>query len=74
MLTACVIFNLQCLMMLCYSPTLSELLPRLTSPSAGLPVNYRKDVWTNRMQYAARHKYKYCELQMTDRNKIPAFR
>lgn len=25
------------------------------------------------MQYAAKHGYRYCEMQMHDRNKIPAF-
>lgn len=27
----------------------------------GLPLNYRKAVWQNRMQYAARHGYRYCQ-------------
>ena len=34
--------------------------PRLTMVTVidGLPADYRKAVWHNRMQYAAKHKYK----------------
>ena len=38
--------------------------PRLTMATVidGLPLNYRKAVWQNRMQYAARHGYRYGQI------------
>lgn len=41
--------------------------------SLNCPDRYQKAIWDNRMQYAAKHGYRYCEMQMHDRNKIPAF-
>lgn len=43
------------------------------SPPLNCPDRYQKAIWDNRIQYAAKHGYRYCEMQMHDRNKIPAF-
>ncbi|GAX78752.1 hypothetical protein CEUSTIGMA_g6189.t1 [Chlamydomonas eustigma] len=59
----------------CWTPKNGLASPLLTIATVidGLPATYHTSLMKNRLQYAARHGYRYCELQMTDRNKIPAF-
>jgi len=59
----------------CFMPKQQASSPMLTIVTivGNVPQSYKDKVTQNRLEYAAVHGYRYCELQTFDAHKIPAF-